>query len=76
MTKWHVGKLYKFLHSDKKTIVIIELLSKSSSLYTSNKFFFNKLDSEYSVEFDKIFTGVSIIAEEITRKDVFIELFK
>jgi len=78
MTNWTPGKFYKFLNQDNKTIVIIEILSLNTDFRFSkaNKFWFNKVDSEYKVEFDKIFTGLNIIAKEIEQKDVFVELFK
>lgn len=79
MIDWTPGKYYKFLNQDNKTIVIIEILSfiKPELIYSkANKFWFNKVDGEYRVEFDKIFTGISIDAKEIERKDVFVELFR
>ena len=79
MTNWTIGKFYKFLHSDGKTIVIIEILSfiKPDLKYCkANKFWFNKADGKYNVEFDKLYTGISIRAEEINREDVFVELLK
>lgn len=79
MVDWTPGKFYKFLNQDGKTVVIIEILSfpKPELKYSrANKFWFNKVDGEYRIEFDKIFTGLSIQAEEISRRDIFVELFK
>ena len=76
-TSWSPGRFYKFLNQDGKTLVIIEVLSEPKYSYIiTNKFWFNKKDSIYYIEFNKIFTGLNIEATEISRKDVFIELFK